>query len=837
MRVAAPLPAREMDPGQGSTPLTLAVPELPFTDPVLIVAAATLIFLLVPPLAERLRVPGVVGLIVVGAAVGPHGVGLMARDDTIVLLGTVGLLYLMLIVGLELDLHEFARFRDQSLVFGTLSFLIPGVLGALMALAMGYRPASALLVASAFSSHTLLAFPIASRLGIIRNAAVTTALGGTILTEVLALLLLAMVVNGRGGSLDAAFWARLLVPFAVYVAAVLWALPRIGRWFFRNQGREGSSEFVFVLAALFVVSYLAHFGGVEPIVGALLAGLALNRLIPEHGALMNRIHFVGNTIFIPFFLLSVGMLVNVKALDSPEALGFAAALAVGVTGTKWLAARVSQWVLGYTSDEGWVVFGLSVPHAAGTLAIVLIGFEVGLLDQAEVNGVVLMILVTCMVGPWAVERFGRKVALAETAHPRTRASAPRRILIPLANPATAEALLELALALRGRESDEPLLALSVVPGEGGAADAQVAEAEEMLRASVGHGAAAGVRVLPVTRVDPSVAAGIARGAAETRSDTLVIGWDGRSTGERAVFGTVLDALLERTRALLLVARPGRRLGTVRRVVLVVPPAAERHPGFAEAARAVNLLAAGAGAELLGVAVAGDPEGVRAAHALVRPRIPATWEPVEEWAGLTERLARILAPNDLLVLLGARRATLAWTPRLARLPAALAGVAPEGLAVVYPPEVDRGDDPHAISDAVRPDRVVRVAGGSFVAAVGRMLAGVVDEDSAREAANVVVRNEQQFSSEIVPGVVLPHVRLRGLPRPLLVLGVSEAGVRFPLAKEPARLIFLLLSPAERAEEHLRALADIARLLTTPGRVAELLDRFAPGTSLDWLHVDD
>ena len=812
--------------------MTIEAPSLPFTDPVLIVATATLIFLVVPMLAERVRVPGVVGLILVGAAVGPNGLGLLGRDDTIVLLGTVGLLYLMLMVGLELDLHEFARFRNQSLVFGTLSFVIPGVLGAAMALAMGYRPASALLVASAFSSHTLLAFPIASRLGIVRNAAVTTALGGTILTEILALLLLAVVVNGRGGALDAAFWAGLAVPFAVYVGVVLWALPKLGRWFFR-AARDGSAEFIFVLASLFVVSYAAHYGGVEPIVGALLAGLALNRLIPEHGALMNRIHFVGNTIFIPFFLLSVGMLVNVRALNSTHALGFAAALAIGVTLAKWLAARVTQRLLGYTADEGWVVFGLSVPHAAGTLAIVLIGFEVGLLDQAEVNGVVLMILVTCMVGPWAVERFGRRVALAEARRPHDAASSPRRILIPLANPSTAERLVEVALVLRGRESGEPLLALAVVPGE---AEAQVAEAEGMLRAAVGHGAAAGVAVLPVTRVDPNVAAGIARGVAETRSNTMVIGWDGRHTGERVMFGSVLDALLERTRALVVVVRPGRPLGTAGRIVLVVPPAAERHPGFAEAARAVNLLAAGAGVSLAGIAVAGDPEGARQAHAAVRPRVAAAWEAVGGWGELPEHLRAALGPDDVVVLLGARRGTLAWTPRLQRVPAMLAGLSPEGLAIVYPPEPEADEVP-AISEAVAPDRVVRLGSGSFVGAVGRMLEGVVDEASAREAANVVVRNEQQFSSEIVPGVVLPHVRLKGLPRPILVLGVSDAGIRFPLAKEPARLIFLLVSPAERAEEHLRALADIARLLSTPGRVGELMERFAPGTPLDWLHVDD
>src|SRR5215207_2724829 len=292
------------------TLLAVAPPPVPFTDPVLIVATATLVFLAVPLLAERVRVPGIIGLIVVGAAIGPYGLGLLARDPTIVLLGTVGLLYLMLMVGLELDLAQFGRFRDRSLVFGTLSFLVPAAAGTALGLVLGYPVPSALLLGSAFSSHTLLAYPIASRLGIVRNPAVVTALGGTILTDVLALLLLAVVVRSRGSALDAAFWAGLALPFATYVAAVMWVLPRVGRWFFRHVSTDGTTEFVFVLAALFAMSYLAHFGGVEPIVGALLAGLALNRLIPRHGALMNRIHFAGNSIFIPFFLLSVGMLVN-----------------------------------------------------------------------------------------------------------------------------------------------------------------------------------------------------------------------------------------------------------------------------------------------------------------------------------------------------------------------------------------------------------------------------------------------------------------------------------------------------------------------------------------------
>lgn len=820
-------------------PLLSIIPATPFRDPVLIVALATLIFLVVPILAERVRVPGVIGLIVAGAAVGPHGFGLLARDQTIILLGTVGLLYLMLMVGLELDLHQFSRYRNRSIVFGTLSFVVPAVFGAAAGLALGYSPSAALLLGAVFASHTLLAYPIASRLGIIRNEAVTTALGGTILTEILALLLFAVVANqARGASLDLAFWGRLTLSFGIYVVAVMWGLPRIGRWFFRRSG-EGGTEFVFVLASLFAIAYFAHAAEVEPIVGALLAGLALNRLVPAQGPLMNRIHFVGNTLFIPFFLLSVGMLVNVWALDSVRAWVVAAVFSVGVIASKWLAAWMTGRAFGYGPGEGWTVFGLTVPHAAGTLAIVLVGYDLGLLDQTEVNAVVVMILATCLAGPWAVERFGRRVAQREEARPYDPATAPRRVLIPLANPATAEALMDLAFVVRGSDSEEPLYPLTVAPDEGNATEAWVAEAEQMLAGAVRHAAAAEVPVRPVTRVDANIAAGIARGVAETRASTVVIGWDGRRTGARAIFGTVLDQLLERTRQLVLVAKLGHPLNVTQRLVVLVPPAADRHPGFADALATVNRIAGGIGAGMAGVVVGGEVDRVREAHARVRPQVAAEWQSVPDWAALAEWLEGALRREDLVVLMGARRSTVAWHPRLERLPSRLAELAPESFLAVYPAESEvpaevAGD---GLGDALAPDRVARLRADAFGPAVREMLAPVFDGATAQGLAELMESAEARFSSEIVPGVALPHTRLPGLPRPILLLGISDEGVRLPHGTRPARLLVLLVSPAERAEEHLRALARIARLLADPARTGSLLERHAPGSTLDWLHVDE
>ncbi|HLM67249.1 MAG TPA: cation:proton antiporter [Longimicrobium sp.] len=820
-------------------PLLSIIPTRPFTDPVLIVALATLLFLVVPVLAERVRVPGVIGLIVAGAAVGPHGFALLARDQTIILLGTVGLLYLMLMVGLELDLHQFSRYRNRSIVFGTLSFLIPAVIGAAAGLGLGYSMGAVLLLGSVFASHTLLAYPIASRLGIIRNEAVTTALGGTILTEILALLLFAVVANqARGASLDLAFWVRLTLSFGLYVAVVMWGLPRLGRWFFRRSG-DGGAEFIFVLVSLFTIAYLAHAAGVEPIVGALLAGLALNRLVPAQGPLMNRIHFVGNTLFIPFFLLSVGMLVNVWALDSVRAWVVAGVMSAGVLFSKWVASAFTARAFGYEPAEGWTVFGLTVPHAAGTLAIVLVGYDLGLLGQTEVNAVVVMILATCLAGPWAVERFGRIVAQREEARPYDPTTAPRRVMIPLANPSTAEALMDLAFAVRGADTDEPVIPLSVAQDEGEGTEAWVAEAEQMLAGAVRHATAAEVPVRAVTRVDGNVAAGIARGVAETRASVVVIGWDGRRTGARAIFGTVLDQLLERTRQMVLVARLGHPLNVTQRLVVLVPPAADRHPGFADALATVNRIASGIGAGMTGVVVGEDVERLRTTHGAARPQVAAEWMAVPDWGALAEWLESSVRREDLVVLMGARRGTVAWHPRLERLPGRLVGLAPESFLAVYPAEAGAPAElpPESLGDALSPDRVTRVRSDAFGPAVREMLAPVFDAATADGVAEALEGAEARFSSEIVPGVALPHTRLPGLPRPILLLGISDDGVHLPHGSRPARLLVLLVSPAERAEEHLRALAGIAHLLADPAQTGSLLERHAPGSPLDWLHVDD
>lgn len=800
---------------------------LPITDPVLIFALAMVIFLLAPIVFERMRVPGLIGLIVAGAIVGPNGFNLLARGTTIVLLGTVGLLYLMFMVGLELDLNEFNRHRKHSLIFGFLSFALPQVIGTSLSLMLGYALPSAVLLGAMFASHTLVAFPIASRLGIVKSGAVTTVLGATLLTDLLALLVLAVVTGAQGGVTGPLFWVRLMGLLTAYTFLVMWGVPRVARWFFRRLRSDGINEFVFTLAIAFVTAYIAHVIHIEPIIGALMAGFALNRLVPEHSTLMNRLKFVANSIFVPFFLLSVGMLVDIRAFADTEAWTVIAVLVFATVFSKAFAAKVTQRLFGFTPSEGWVMFGLSVSHAAATMAITLVGYQIGLFDETVVNAIVVIILVTCVIGPWVVEHSGREVALAEEHRPYEPSEAPERILIPIANPATEESLIDLAIMLRGPNSDEPLHPLTVVSDLGDMTEAQVAEAERMLSHAVIHASGAEVPVVPLTRVDQNVASGIVRGIAETRSTMVVIGWDGGRSAVGEIFGSVLDQLLASTRQMVVVAKLGHPLNVTKRLVVILPPLIYRHPGFGEAARAVKTLAGQLGATILGLVVNEEVDRVAQMLEPIKPTLPIRFQRVERWGALLGELRSQLQADDLVVVLSARRGTLPWHPKLERLPGQLAGLVPESFLIFYPSEVDTpardAPSPSVLPRGLQPERITfDLPRTPYPEALRTILrTGLDDPQKVESILAALVEGEEEFSTEVRSGVVVPHARVSGISEPVLFLGTSQEGIEFPQARHPANLVFVLLSPADRPQEHLRSLAEIARLVSREEYVQELL----------------
>jgi Kef-type K+ transport system membrane component KefB/nucleotide-binding universal stress UspA family protein len=682
----------------------MKLPTLPFTDPILVFFTLLAVVLVAPILFQRLRLPGVIGLIVVGVAIGPNGLGWLELEGTITLLGSVGLLYIMFLAGLEIDLNQFQRQKHRSLVFGSITFLIPQVGGTALFLWLGFSWPAALLIASMFASHTLVAYPVITRLGITRNDAVVTAVGGTILTDTAALILLAVIARSVEGELGLTFWATFIGLFALYVAVMALGLPRLGRWFFRRV-EDPAAEFLFILAAAFGFSYLARMIGVEPIVGAFFAGLVLNRLVPETSPLMNRVQFVGNALFIPFFLLYIGMLVDLDVLVSePAAWGVMGAMLATNVVSKLIASRLTQRIFNYSPAEGWVIFGLSTTEAAATLAAALVGLQLGIIDEVVMNGVIMMILVTCLLGPFVVERFGRRVAIQERERPYDPADAPQRVLVPLANPQTADALMSVAYMLRMPGSREAVYPVTVAAA-GGRAAAQVAASEKLLGRAMQHAAAASIPAMPITRVDLNVANGIARAALEQRASAIVIGWDGRASLGTRIFGGILDQLLEQTTQEVLVCKLDRPAATHRRIVAVIPPFAGREFGFTELARGLKRMAQEMGTDLVLLAEEEREEPLRRRFGAIRPEVPTTTRTLSDVTDLAATLDGMLRPEDLLVIVSARRGTVSWRPGLDRLPRdAASRFEGNSLIVAYPaveeppPDATASDEETAHPDA-------------------------------------------------------------------------------------------------------------------------------------------
>jgi Kef-type K+ transport system membrane component KefB/mannitol/fructose-specific phosphotransferase system IIA component (Ntr-type) len=811
--------------------------SLPINDPVLIFAVAMGIFLLAPVVFERFKIPGIIGLILFGTLVGPNVLNLLERDFTFELLGTVGLLYLVFLAGLELDLNRFNEHRQRSVIFGLLSFGFPMGLAYLVMPALGFSLQASLLIGAIIGSHTLLAYPTASNLGIVKNPAIINVVGGTLVTDTLALTVLAVVAGSMAGDLDAAFWVRLFGMLILYVAVVLIAVPRIGSWFFRNVPAQAPAEFLFLMVVLFTAAWAAGLAGAEPIIGAFLAGLTLNRLIPLTSPLMTRVRFVGNALFIPFFLLSVGMMVDPRVVARSTEVWIIAGALIGLVHVgKFLGAWATKLLFRYNRAEGLAMFGLSVPQAAATLAVTFVGLEIGLFGEEVVNAVILMIVVTVFVGPSFVGKFGRRIALQEEQKPYDPSDAPLRILIPISNPATVDGLMDIAFLLRGKTSDEALYPAMVVRGTEVGSEAQVAEAERMLSHAILYAAEADVPVQPLTRVDRNIATGIARAVAETRTSVVVVGWDGVKSGKSrtAVFGTVLDQVLEQTRHTVLVAKLGHPLNTTERVVAVVPPGSSRHPGFAEAVRIIKTVAAELDARFEALVLKEDPEDYKKLFKKMKPELPMEFEGVEGWGPLLWELRGRLEPQDLVVVLSSRQDTISWHKELERLPGQLSALVPESFIMIYPSEVERtADIPEAGRETLpiylEPERIVfDVPGGDYKDALRAILASHCGDDEARLEAMLerLSASEEEFSSEIVPGVALPHSLVPGLENPLMFLGLSPEGVRFPHVGKPVHLVFVLLGPLERRQDHLRLLSRMARLL----RESEGLDELRNTTDL-------
>lgn len=501
------------------------------------------VILLAPIISSWVRLPEVVGLIMGGFIIGPFGLAILERGDTIAALATVGVIYLMFSAGAEVDLAQFSRVKNKSFGFGIITYIFPQGLGVLLGLALGYNFASSLLLGSLFASHTLIAFPVLTQIGLLKNESVAVTIGATIVTNILALLILAGVAQTATGDVSMGFLIQLILLLMMYSVIILFVVPRIGRWFFRRFGGGINLEVQFVLVVIFVAAFFAEAIGMEAIVGAFLAGFAVNATLPRHSLAMTRVLFIGESFFIPIFLLNIGMLLNVGIFFTDgRALLIGALMVVAVYVTKYIAAWLAGWIYGYNNNEVMVMWGLSQAQAASTLAATLVGVELGIFDIAVFNGAVLMILFTCVTSPILTKRYGTKIMTDKADHPdpAPKQSLFSRILVPIANPNTQDDLLRLASIL-ATSNKGTLLPLKITRTSDG--QSSTAKNLKQIMDTVSALQLAEVDVKPVYRIDHSIPTGILHSATENNASMMILGWSGDGTVFNTVFGKVMDEVV------------------------------------------------------------------------------------------------------------------------------------------------------------------------------------------------------------------------------------------------------------------------------------------------------
>ena len=648
---------------------------LPLADPVLKFLLILLIILAAPLLLNKLRIPHLLGLIIAGAIIGPHGFNLVLRDSSIILSGTAGLLYIMFLAGLEIDMADFKRNSTKSLAFGMYTFLIPMILGTVVGIwVLRFNILTSVLLASMFASHTLIAYPIISKLGISKNKAVSITVGGTMITDTLALLVLTIIVGMATGQVNDMFWIRLGVSILIFALIVLFGFPFIGRWFFKHV-HDNISQYIFVLVMVFLGSFLAQVAGMEAIIGAFLSGLALNHLIPQSSPLMNRVEFVGNAIFIPFFLLGVGMLIDYRTFfTSFETIKVGLIMIIVATAAKYIAAWMTQKTFHLSTDQRSVIFGLSNAQAAATLAAVMVGYNVitgtdangepiRLLNESVLNGTILMILVTCTIASFAAQKGAHNIAAQDISDKEENKKESEHILIPVSNEETVEELVNLSLAIKSPQNKNGLFALKVIDNHHSDEKA-LKQSRRVLQTAVNTAAATDTRMKDLLRYDLSVSNAIASVVKEREITDLVVGLHKEKDIPAAFLGHIVESVLAESSVSTFIYKPAQPISTVRRHLIIIPELAEKEIGFNQIIFRLRNVTQNTGAATV---FYGSEATLNALKKLLAKKSgEASYIEFNDWDDFLI-VFRDIKPDDTMWIILSRKEGLSYAPAMARIP--------------------------------------------------------------------------------------------------------------------------------------------------------------------------
>ena len=563
--------------------------NFPITDPTWIFFLVLMIILFAPILLGRLRIPHIIGMILAGVAIGKYGFNILERDSSFELFGKVGIYYIMFLAGLEMDLENLKKNIGRALVFGALTFIIPFAIGMAVGMyVLNFSIGASLLLSCILASHTLVAYPIVGRYGLSSKASVSISIGGTMFALTVALFALAGVSGMFKGELDSSSWILFMLKCIVYCVFVFMVFPRFARWFFRTY-EDNVMQYIFVLSLVFLSAALAELAGLEGIFGAFLAGLVLNRLVPRVSPLMNRTEFVGNALFIPYFLIGVGMLINLGALFSGwNTIKVVLVMVLVATFTKWLAAWLTQKIYHMSVAARQMMFGLSNAHAAGALAMVMVGTKIEiapgefLMNEDMLNGVVIMILISCIFSSVITEHAARTMALSETNDDMEalKKKEEERMLVAISNPETVESLVNMALMMREPKSKRELLGVTVaVEYDEAKKQGKLAEQRRNLERAARIASAVDVPMKTRCRLSTNIVSGILHTVSEMNASEIVLGLHRKHGLLDSFLGNFTQSLLCGTHRQLMIVKSLVPANVMRRIVVAVPPNAEYEAGF------------------------------------------------------------------------------------------------------------------------------------------------------------------------------------------------------------------------------------------------------------------
>lgn len=645
----------------------------PITDPTLIFFVVLLMILLSPIIMGRLRIPHIIGMVLAGVLVGKYGLNILGRDASFELFGRVGLYYIMFLAGLEMDMEGLKKNRNRVMIFGMLTFLVPFAMTYFMGVSLlGYIPLASLLLAAIMASNTLIAYPIVGRYGLTRHTSSTLSVGSSMMALFVALIVMASIVNSFHGNGGILFWLLFILKFVAYCVGLIMVIPRVTRWFLRRYS-DAVMQFIFILAVVFLSAALSDAVGLEGIFGAFMSGLILNRFVPKVSPLMNRIEFTGNALFIPYFLIGVGMLINVRLLFAGSKILWVVFCIVffgtlGKAVAAYLAARIFRmsWLAGH------MMFGLTSAHAAGAIAMVMVGrrLEVApgqyLFGDEVLNGIVIMILFTCVISTVITERAAQRLRLQEKEDQNMMKNLDdEKILIPVKYPEYSDNLITMATLMRNPRLKRELVALNVVYDDVNMRHNQ-AEGQRLLDHLCHLASASDVPMVTQVRVAANIANGIKHAFKEFQASEILMGLHFHKEINRSFWGEFTRSLYNGLSRQIIVTRILQPLNTIRRIQVAIPSRAEFEPGFY---RWLERLARMAGNLECRIAFHGRNETLQLVNEFIRNRFPsvrAEYEEMAHWKGLPT-LGSQVREDHLFVIVTARKGTISYKTAMERLP--------------------------------------------------------------------------------------------------------------------------------------------------------------------------